>query len=121
MDINANNLEDSNLSNYSNFLKLSSALRKLAKRYHIDTPKEQMVVEAVLYSYLCDETLIVFDLILNKNIASQATIHATMKSLIKKDLIKLIPDKKDGRVKLVLPTRNSFSWVHQAHKEVSNF
>ena len=89
MDINANNLEDSNLSNYSNFLKLSSALRKLAKRYHIDTPKEQMVVEAVLYSYLCDETLIVFDLILNKNIASQATIHATMKSLIKKDLIKL--------------------------------
>lgn len=54
------------------------------------------------------QTLNVKDLLLLKEIASQATIHGRLKQLVAKKLIVLNEDKVDGRVKEVMLTKLAY-------------
>lgn len=70
-----------------------------------------MILEAVLSAYKEEVNLSVSDLILLKDIASQATLHSVTKNLIDLKLIKATVSKNDGRCKHVTPTTLAISWL----------
>ena len=66
---------------------------------------EWRILRFITKTYICDNTpLRVQNLIVKSEIASPATIHRIMKTLISKDLVKLVTDECDGRVKYIEPT-----------------
>jgi len=96
---------------YKKFLHLSSSIRRINRRYKLHDPKAVMILEAVLLGYADKVELTVLDLILLKEIASQATLHSILKSLIESKLVKTEISKQDGRRKFVLPAKNGFAWL----------
>lgn len=71
-----------------------------------------MVLEAVLTAYADGVALSVLDLMLQKEIASQATMHSIAKQLIELKLIKTEVCAVDGRRKYILPTKLGMSWLN---------
>jgi hypothetical protein len=71
-----------------------------------------MVLEVVLSAYMEGVTLSVLDLILMKEIASQATLHSITKLLIDSKLIKTDICKNDGRRKYLSPTKLGITWLN---------
>ena len=96
---------------HKKFLQFSNSIRHINRRYKLHDPKAVMVLEAVLLAYADQTTLTVLDLILLKEIASQATLHSIMKTLIENKLIKTETSKEDGRRKLVFPMKLGFAWL----------
>jgi len=94
------------------YLHFSNSIRKINKRYKLTEYKQVMVLEAVLTAYAECVSLSVLDLILLKEIASQATLHSITKLLIELKLIKTEVCKVDGRRKYILPTKLGMSWLN---------
>ena len=107
------------LSSNKKFLQFSSSIRRINRRYKLHDPKAVMILEAVLSAYADKAILTVLDLILLKEIASQATLHAVLKSLIENKLIKTEISKQDGRRKFVLPAKLGFSWLKDCSEVLS--
>jgi hypothetical protein len=76
------------LSSNKKFLHFSSSIRRINRRYKLHDPKAVMILEVVLLAYADKAILTVLDLILLKEIASQATLHAVLKNLIENKLFK---------------------------------
>ena len=104
---------------HKKFLHLSSSLRFINRRYKLHDPKAVMVLEVVLSAYAENTVLTVLDLILLKEIASQATLHAVMKALVENKLIKTETSKEDGRRKFVLPAKLAFAWLKDSYEAMS--
>jgi hypothetical protein len=83
----------------SKYLHFSKSIRRINKRYKLIEHKQVMVLEVVLTAHVEGEILSVLDLILMKEIASQATLHSITKLLIDAKLIKTDVCKKDARRK----------------------
>jgi DNA-binding MarR family transcriptional regulator len=94
------------------YLHFSHSIRKINKRYKLTEYKQVMVLEAVLTAHEEGVKLSVLDLILLKEIASQATLHSITKLLIDLKLIKTEVCKVDGRRKYILPTKLGMSWLN---------
>jgi DNA-binding MarR family transcriptional regulator len=94
------------------YLHFSNSIRKINKRYKLTEYKQVMVLEEVLTAHAEGVTLSVLDLILLKEIASQATLHSITKRLIDSKLIKTEVCKVDGRRKYILPTKLGISWLN---------
>jgi DNA-binding MarR family transcriptional regulator len=94
------------------YLDFSNSIRRINKRYKMTEYKQVVVLEAVLTAYAEGVTLSVLDLILMKEIASQATLHSITKLLIDLKLIKTEICKIDARRKYVSPTKLGISWLN---------
>lgn len=79
-----------------------------------------MVLEAVLTAHSEGVTLSVLDLILMKEIASQATLHSITKRLIDSKLIKTEVCKTDARRKYVSPTKLGTSWLKDCSEALAS-
>ena len=69
--------------------------------------REIKLLDLVGNAYCSRHIIFVGDLISNRNIASQATLHATLKKLIHKKLLCVKTDTDDGRVKIVTLTKQA--------------
>jgi DNA-binding MarR family transcriptional regulator len=69
--------------------------------------REIKLLDLVGKIYYSSHTVFVGDLISNRNIASQATLRATLKKLIHKKLLYLKTDAEDGRMKIVTLTKQA--------------
>ena len=107
------------LSSNKKFLHFSNSIRRINRRYKLHDPKAVMILEAVLSAYADKAILTVLDLILLNEIASRATLHAVLKSLIENKLIKTEISKQDGRRKFVLPAKLGFSWLKDCSEALS--
>lgn len=72
---------------------------------HSLKPNEIEVLDVVAKSHVANESIIVSDLIHNRPIASPATLHAVLKSLVRKRLIIVKEEKLDARRKSVSLTK----------------
>ena len=102
-----------------NYLHYSSSIRRINSRYKLNEPKQIMVLEAVLSAYKEEKTLSISDLLLLKEVASQATLHAVTKVLIDLKLIKATVSQSDGRRKYVTPTKLAISWMSDCSTALS--
>lgn len=107
------------LLSHKKFLYFSNSLRRINQRYKLHDPKAVMILEVVLTAYADKVILTVLDLILLKEIASQATLHSVLKGLIENKLIKTEISKQDGRRKFVLPAKLAFAWLKDCSDALS--
>jgi DNA-binding MarR family transcriptional regulator len=101
------------------YLHFSNSLRRINKRYKLTEYKQVVVLEAVLSAHAEGVALSVLDLILMKEIASQATLHSITKLLIDSKLIKAEVSKADARRKYVSPTKLGLSWLNDCTELLS--
>ncbi|WP_353431458.1 helix-turn-helix domain-containing protein [Polynucleobacter sp. MWH-UH23A] len=94
-----------NRKNSSVYLAIYNDIRLANKRFGLSKQLEISMLNAVYEAYLDQIQLRVLDLLLLEGLASQATLHATLKSLQAKKLVEMKFDPTDGRIKLVLPTK----------------
>lgn len=80
--------------------------------------KECLVLRIITRQYLNEEAFRVKQLLDMEFIASPATIHGIIKKLVAKKAIKLVQDKRDGRVKYLVPSTKSISLLAELGKLV---
>jgi len=98
---------------HKKYLHFSNSIRNINRRYKLHDPKAVRVLEAVLAAHSEDNLFTVLDLILLKEIASQATLHSVMKTLVENKLIKTEVSKEDGRRKHVSPAKLGLAWLKE--------
>ncbi len=91
------------LSNYFDFAKSRDKIHLKYKVSH----RECMILRMIASAYHDGHKLTVSDVIQMKSIASPATSHASLKSLIEKKLIENRQCTKDARVKKLIPTEKA--------------
>jgi DNA-binding MarR family transcriptional regulator len=90
------------LTNYFNF---AESRDKIQLKYKV-THRESIILRMITAHYKGHE-LTVSDVMQQKSIASPATSHASLKSLIENKLIENRPCTKDARVKKLIPTERA--------------
>ncbi|MBU3556215.1 MarR family transcriptional regulator [Polynucleobacter sp. Ross1-W9] len=84
----------------------------IKKMYRIDAEyglkfHESQLLDIASIAHLQDELIRVGDLIGQKSIASQATLHNSLKQLIKKGFLQTKPDAIDRRSRIVVLTKDA--------------
>ena len=85
------------------YLKFSDIRQKIQSKYDVHS-KECQILRVITQAHLKGSPFKVRDLLDTSTIASPATIHKAMKSLISKGLIKIEVNKDDARIKYLAPT-----------------
>lgn len=86
------------------YLHFSDSINRINNSYQLFDHKQVKVLEAVLSAHAEGAMLSVLDVLLLKEIASQATLHLILKKLIALKLIKTQSCKKDARRKYIAPS-----------------
>ena len=102
------------------YLHFSQSIRRINKRYKLTDYKQVMVLEAVLSAHAEKVTLSVLDLILLKEIASQATLHTITKRLVDLKLIKTEVSETDARRKHVFPAKLGIAWLNDCSEVLAS-
>ena len=102
------------------YLHFSKSIRGINKRYKLTEYKQVMVLEAVLSAHSEKVSLSILDLILRKEIASQATLHSITRQLVDLRLIKTEVSKTDARRKYVSPTKLGMSWLNDCSEVLAS-
>ena len=102
------------------YLHFSNVLRKINKHYKLTDYKQVVVLETVLSAHSEGTRLSVLNLLLMKEIASQATLHSITKLLIDSKLIKTEVCKIDTRRKYVSPTNLGLSWLKDCSEALAS-
>ncbi len=102
------------------YLHFSNSIRRISKRYKLTEYKQVMVLEAVLFAHSEKVSLSILDLILQNEIASQATLHSITRQLIDLKLIKTEVSKTDARRKYVSPTKLGMSWLNDCSEVLAS-
>lgn len=109
-----------NTKNGSLYLSVHNAIRSVNKRFGLNKQLEISMLNAVYEAYLDQTQLRVLDLLLLEGLASQATLHATLKALQAKKLVEMKIDPADARSKLVLPTKLALKRLKECDNIISN-
>jgi len=86
------------------FIKFRSSTIDLFNQYDVPL-KLNATLCFIVESYFKDKKLTVSETISQKHIASQATIHANIKELIASNLVTLVVNPSDARIKYLQPTK----------------
>ena len=86
----------------SNYFDFAEGRDKIHLKYKV-THRECIILRMITSAYHDGHKLTVSDVIQQKSIASPATSHTSLKSLIEKKLIENRPCTKDARVKKLIP------------------
>ncbi len=90
----------------ANYFEFASSRDKLHAKYKV-THRECIILRMITSAFHEGRKLTVSDVIQMKSIASPATSHAALKSLIEKKLIENRSCTKDARVKKLIPTEKA--------------
>ncbi len=90
----------------SNYFEFANNRDKIHAKYKV-SHRECIILRMVASAYHEGRKLTVSDVIQMKSIASPATSHAAIKTLIEKKLLENKTCAKDGRVRKLIPTDKS--------------
>jgi DNA-binding MarR family transcriptional regulator len=108
------------LKHPSIYLALSRDFDLINKRFNLKRPLEISMLNAIYEAHLNQDPLRVLDLLLLEGLASQATLHATLKTLQVKKLVETKVDPADGRSKLVFPTKLALKRLKECESAILN-
>ena len=90
----------------SNYFEFANNRDKIHAKYKVNH-RECIILRMITSAYYEGRKLTVSDVIQMKSIASPATSHAAIKTLIEKKLLENKTCAKDGRVRKLIPTEKS--------------
>ncbi len=99
------------------YLKFAEVHQNIQSKYDVQS-KDCQILRLVTKHYLEKKPLKVRELIYSSTIASPATIHKSMKSLIAKGLIKVDEDDSDARIKYLGPTPRAMKIFMEIGKQM---
>ena len=102
--------------NVNSYLKILQATSKV---WGDISPTERTILEAVIRN-VSPPLLRVQDILAMREIASQATIHKSLSSLVSKGYLALKPDPTDGRAKFVTLGKKTHVLVEKLSKHLSD-
>ncbi len=108
------------LKHPSIYLALSRDFDLINKRFNLERPLEISMLDAIYGAHLNRNPLRVLDLLLLEGLASQATLHATLKILRVKKLVETKVDPADGRSKLVFPSKLALKRLKECESAILN-
>jgi len=85
------------------YLQFAEVREKIQATYDL-SPNECKILRVITRAHLQNSSLRVQSLLIMNHVASPATIHKTIKSLISKGLLKINHSDTDARIKLLSPT-----------------
>ena len=100
------------------YLKLMDQVKQLNEQLDLSYHEIELL-NMVAKAHFLEQPIFVGDLIYQRNIASQATLHAVFKSLLDKKLLSTKPYEEDGRVKKVALTKASIEHYKRLHREIT--
>lgn len=103
------------IQKYSNYLNLINTFRSINRSYGLVAQNEILILDIVCKENLENRFPCILEIMLEDNIASQATIHSVIKKLIKKDFITTEIDPKDNRRKFLLATNLSLKRLQECN------
>lgn len=88
------------------YLNFSEQAHEINKKHEL-SHNEIQILDLMAKAQFLERPVVVGDLIRQRNIASQATLHAVVKRLINKNLLYVIAGKCDRRIKQLVLTKES--------------
>ncbi len=101
------------------YFKYLALLDKNNKKFNLSND-ERLLLDIVATTTHSKKIIYVKDLITLKHIASQATLHKALSSLIDKKLLTFKSDKDDGRLKEVHLTKLAHKRYEELSKAIEN-
>lgn len=101
------------------YFKYLAVLDKSNKKFNLSN-EERLLLDMVAKETHSNKIIYVKDLITLKHIASQATLHKALSSLIDKKLLTFKFDKDDGRLKEVHLTKLAHKRYEELSKAIEN-
>ncbi len=102
----------------SDYLTLTNLIASINRRYGLLTQNEVVILDMVCKENLANRLPFVFEIMLFENVASQATIHAVIKLLIKKNFLTTETDPKDNRRKFVSVTNLALKRLQECNHAI---
>ena len=99
------------------YLKLMDQIKQLNKQFNLSYHEIELL-DLAAKAYFSEQPIFIGDLIYQRNIASQATLHSVFKSLVDKKLLSTTPHEEDGRIKKVALTKASIEHYKRLHREI---
>ena len=100
------------------YLNFSDNHLQIQKKYGV-IDKEWQILCEITKANICNTPPINVRTLIDKSeIASPATIHRAMKTLISKDLIRTVADEFDGRIKYLEPTSRAIKLFNEIGKKM---
>lgn len=93
----------------NSYLKFLSATEKISSQF---SDHEKQVLKEI-FMRGSDDPFRVQEIIDMRTIASQATLHKTLTTLVKDGYLTLKPSKEDGRVKYIMMTKKASKLLEQ--------
>ena len=100
------------------YLKFMGQIKQLNKQFDLSYHEIELL-DLAAKAHFSEQPIFVGDLIYQRNIASQATLHAVFKSLLDKKLLSTKSHEEDGRVKRVALTKASIEHYKRLHREIN--
>jgi len=100
------------------YLKLMDQVKQLNKQFDLSYYEIELL-DLAAKAHFSGQPIFVGDLTHQRNIASQATLHAVFKGLVDKKLLSTISHEEDGRVKRVALTKASIEHYKRLHREIN--
>ena len=97
-------LSTKTLPAYLRFMQLAESFDRMNLSSKLDHVEKELL-DKLIAAYYNGEFPLMGELIAIKTIASQATLHSRIKSLIAKGYIDIVADDEDSRKKHLVPTR----------------
>ena len=99
------------------YLKFADVRQKIWGRYDVSS-KERQILRLIAQAFFQGAPLRVSKLLDMSAVASPATVHKAMRSLMAKDLLQVKADKVDGRIKYLTPTKRAIKLLADIGKEM---
>jgi DNA-binding MarR family transcriptional regulator len=100
------------------YLKFIDQIKQLNKQFDLSYHEIELL-DMAAKAHFSEQSIFVGDLIQQRNIASQATLHAVFKSLLEKKLLSTQSHEEDGRIKKVALTKLSLEHYKRVHREIN--
>jgi DNA-binding MarR family transcriptional regulator len=100
------------------YLKFMEQVKQLNKQFDLSYYEIELL-DTAAKAHFSEQPIFVGDLIYQRNIATQATLHAVLKRLIEKKLLSTKYHEEDGRVKKVALTKASIEHYKRLHREIN--
>jgi len=100
------------------YLKLMDQVKQLNKQFDLSYHEIELL-DLAAKAHFSGQPIFVGDLTYQRNIASQATLHAVFKGLVDKRLLSTISHEEDGRVKRVALTKAAIEHYKRLQREIN--
>jgi DNA-binding MarR family transcriptional regulator len=100
------------------YLKLMDQVKQLNKQFDLSYHEIELL-DLAAKAHFSEQPIFVGDLIHQRSIASQATLHAVFKGLVDKKLLSTKSHEEDGRIKKVSLTKASIEHYKRIHREIN--